>query len=64
MKVANNLFLGFWTGGRIKGFSQGQYMAAYGGLGTTDLDSIGLALNDDAGAAQAVFSFLLSYAFA
>lgn len=32
--VGNNLFLGFWTGGTIDGFSQGQYMAVYAGLGT------------------------------
>ena len=30
--VGNNLFLGFWSGQTIEGFSQGQYMAIYGGL--------------------------------
>ncbi|CAL1711021.1 unnamed protein product [Somion occarium] len=43
--VANNLFLGFWTSESIHGFSQGDYMATYGGLG----------------AGVAVFSFLLSF---
>ncbi|CAL1710985.1 unnamed protein product [Somion occarium] len=43
--VANNLFLGFWTSESIPGFSQGDYMATYGGLG----------------AGVAVFSFLLSF---
>lgn len=33
--VGNNLFLGFWTAESIDGFTQGQYMAVYGGLGTT-----------------------------
>ncbi|KAF9466008.1 multidrug resistance-associated ABC transporter [Collybia nuda] len=47
-QVGNNLFLGFWTADSIEGFTRGQYMAVYGGLG----------------AAQAVFSYLLSYAFA
>ncbi|KAH8103355.1 multidrug resistance-associated ABC transporter [Cristinia sonorae] len=42
--VANNLFLGFWTSDRISGFSQGQYMATYAGLGV----------------ASAVFSFSLN----
>ncbi|KAG5635613.1 hypothetical protein H0H81_010631 [Sphagnurus paluster] len=46
-QVGNNLFLGFWTGNTIKGFTQGKYMAVYAGLG----------------AAQALFSFLLSLAF-
>ncbi|KNZ81013.1 Multidrug resistance-associated protein 1 [Termitomyces sp. J132] len=46
-QVGNNLFLGFWTGGIIEGFSQGQYMAVYAGLGV----------------AQALFSCLLSLAF-
>ncbi|TDL26292.1 multidrug resistance-associated ABC transporter [Rickenella mellea] len=32
-QVANNLFLGYWTEGSIKGFSQGDYMAVYAGLG-------------------------------
>jgi hypothetical protein len=31
--VANNLFLGFWTSRSIEGFSQGEYMAVYAGLG-------------------------------
>ncbi|KAF5370913.1 hypothetical protein D9615_009789 [Tricholomella constricta] len=47
-QVGNNLFLGFWTGNTISGFTQGKYMAVYAGFG----------------AAQAVFSFLLSLAFA
>ncbi|KAJ3481401.1 hypothetical protein NLI96_g7684 [Meripilus lineatus] len=45
-QVANNLFLGYWTAGSIPGFSQGEYMATYAGLG----------------AAAAVFSFALSFA--
>ncbi|TFK49961.1 multidrug resistance-associated ABC transporter [Heliocybe sulcata] len=45
--VANNLFLGFWTGGSIQGFRQGQYMAVYAGLG----------------AAQAVFEFATNLSF-
>ncbi|KAG6916304.1 hypothetical protein DXG01_007461 [Tephrocybe rancida] len=45
--VGNNLFLGFWTGETIKGFTQVKYMAVYAGLG----------------AAQTLFSFLLSLAF-
>ncbi|GLB40936.1 putative ABC transporter transmembrane region [Lyophyllum shimeji] len=47
-QVGNNLFLGFWTGNTIRGFTQGKYMALYAGFG----------------AAQALFSFLLSLAFA
>ncbi|KIY72285.1 multidrug resistance-associated ABC transporter [Cylindrobasidium torrendii FP15055 ss-10] len=43
--VGNNLFLGFWTGETIPGFTQGRYIAVYAGLG----------------AAQAVFSFIFSY---
>jgi hypothetical protein len=31
--VGNNLFLGFWTSSSIHGFSQGEYMAVYAGLG-------------------------------
>jgi len=46
--VGNNLFLGFWTSGSIRGFSQANYMAVYAVLGL----------------AQAVFAFLLSYALA
>ncbi|KAG6889349.1 hypothetical protein C0992_005577 [Termitomyces sp. T32_za158] len=46
-QVGNNLFLGFWTGNIIGGFSQGQYMAVYAGLG----------------AAQALFSCLVSLSF-
>ncbi|KAG6873111.1 hypothetical protein C0995_002774 [Termitomyces sp. Mi166 len=46
-QVGNNLFLGFWTGQTIEGFSQGQYIAVYAGLG----------------AAQALFSCLVSLAF-
>ncbi|KAF9027711.1 multidrug resistance-associated ABC transporter [Hymenopellis radicata] len=44
--VANSLFLGFWTGEKIDGFTQGQYMAVYSGLG----------------AAQALFTFLFNLA--
>ncbi len=29
--VGNSLFLGFWSGGEIKGFKQGDYMAIYAG---------------------------------
>lgn len=29
--VANSLFLGFWSGGTIHGFKQGDYMAVYAG---------------------------------
>lgn len=29
--VGNSLLLGFWSGGSIEGFAQGQYMAAYAG---------------------------------
>ncbi|KAJ7591654.1 multidrug resistance-associated ABC transporter [Mycena floridula] len=47
-QVGNNLFLGFWTGLTIPGFSQGQYMAVYAGLGF----------------AQAMFSFLCSFTIA
>lgn len=46
--VGNNLFLGFWTAESIKGFSQGDYMAVYAALG----------------AAQAVFSFGVSFSMA
>ncbi|KAF8915697.1 multidrug resistance-associated ABC transporter [Mucidula mucida] len=46
--VGNNLMLGFWTADSINGFTQGQYMGVYAGLG----------------AAQAVFAFLLSFCFA
>ncbi|KAF9019789.1 multidrug resistance-associated ABC transporter [Hymenopellis radicata] len=46
--VGNNLMLGFWTANSINGFSQGQYMGVYAGLG----------------AAQAFFAFLLSFCFA
>ncbi|KAF5370935.1 hypothetical protein D9615_009781 [Tricholomella constricta] len=47
-QVGNNLFLGFWTAYSIPGFRQGDYMAVYAGLGV----------------AQAIFSFILSFAFA
>ncbi|RDB26371.1 Oligomycin resistance ATP-dependent permease YOR1 [Hypsizygus marmoreus] len=47
-QVGNSLFLGFWTAGSIPGFRQGDYMAVYAALG----------------AAQAVFSFILSATFA
>ncbi|WRT69592.1 uncharacterized protein IL334_006581 [Kwoniella shivajii] len=33
--VGNSLFLGFWSGSTIKGFSQGDYMGVYGGLGAS-----------------------------
>ena len=29
--VGNSLFLGYWSGSEIKGFSQGQYIAVYAG---------------------------------
>ncbi|KAG8997825.1 hypothetical protein FRB94_007433 [Tulasnella sp. JGI-2019a] len=44
--VATNLFLGYWSGQTISGFSQGQYMGVYAGIG----------------AAQAVLSFLAASA--
>ncbi|KAG5645383.1 hypothetical protein DXG03_006336 [Asterophora parasitica] len=47
-QVGNTLFLGFWTAGSIPGFRQGDYMAVYVGFGV----------------AQAIFSFILSFAFA
>ncbi|KAF8882127.1 P-loop containing nucleoside triphosphate hydrolase protein [Infundibulicybe gibba] len=47
-QVGNNLFLGFWTANTIPGFRQGDYMAVYAALGV----------------AQALFSFILSFAFA
>ncbi|PBK66109.1 multidrug resistance-associated ABC transporter [Armillaria solidipes] len=47
-QVGNNLFLGFWTGETIHGFTQGQYMAVYAGLGV----------------ATAVFTFLATAGFA
>ncbi|KAF9067926.1 multidrug resistance-associated ABC transporter [Rhodocollybia butyracea] len=47
-QVGNNLFLGFWTAESIPGFGQAQYIGVYAGLGI----------------AQAVFQFLLSFAFA
>jgi len=47
-QVGNNLFLGFWTGQSIHEFRQGDYMAVYAALG----------------AAQAIFSFILSFSFA
>ncbi|WWD04245.1 hypothetical protein V865_002313 [Kwoniella europaea PYCC6329] len=31
--IGNSLFLGYWTGDTIGGFSQGEYMGVYGGLG-------------------------------
>ncbi|KAF9473172.1 P-loop containing nucleoside triphosphate hydrolase protein [Pholiota conissans] len=45
--VFTTLFLGFWSGQTIHGFTQGQYMGVYGGLG----------------AALSVSTFLLTYAF-
>jgi len=33
LAVGNNLFLGLWTSSAIRGFSQGEYMAVYAGLG-------------------------------
>ncbi|KAG6916302.1 hypothetical protein DXG01_007459 [Tephrocybe rancida] len=47
-QVANNIFLGFWTVESIHGFRQADYMAVYAGIGI----------------AQAIFAFLLSFAFA
>ncbi|KAJ8457503.1 hypothetical protein ONZ45_g18288 [Pleurotus djamor] len=45
--VANNLLLGFWTSQSIHGFSQGDYMGVYAGLGV----------------ANAMFTFLLGISF-
>ncbi|KAF4607269.1 hypothetical protein EYR38_001330 [Pleurotus pulmonarius] len=45
--VGNNLFLGFWTGQTISGFTQGSYMGVYAGLGV----------------ANALFSFMLGMSF-
>ncbi|KAF9500249.1 multidrug resistance-associated ABC transporter [Pleurotus eryngii] len=45
--VGNNLFLGFWTGQTIPGFTQGSYMGVYASLGV----------------ANALFSFLLGMSF-
>ncbi|KAL0059429.1 hypothetical protein AAF712_013819 [Marasmius tenuissimus] len=47
-QVGNNLLLGFWTASKIPGFSQGQYIALYAGLG----------------AASALLQFLTSFIFA
>ena len=33
--VGNSLFLGYWSGSEIAGFSQGQYMAVYAGESTS-----------------------------
>jgi hypothetical protein len=30
--VGNTLFLGYWSGNEINGFSEGQYMAIYAGM--------------------------------
>ncbi|WVW86813.1 hypothetical protein I302_108868 [Kwoniella bestiolae CBS 10118] len=46
--IGNSLFLGYWTGSTINGFTQGQYMGVYGGLG----------------AAQALFNFATVFAIA
>ncbi|KAF8074105.1 hypothetical protein FPV67DRAFT_1666820 [Lyophyllum atratum] len=46
-QVSNNLFSRCWTSGSIHGFRQGDHMAVYTGLGV----------------AQAIFSFVLSFAF-
>nr|XP_018260210.1 uncharacterized protein I303_07127 [Kwoniella dejecticola CBS 10117]OBR82368.1 hypothetical protein I303_07127 [Kwoniella dejecticola CBS 10117] len=46
--IGNSLFLGFWTGSSIDGFSQGEYMGVYGGLG----------------AAQALFNFATVFSIA
>lgn len=46
--VGNNLLLGFWTAESIEGFSQAQYIGLYAGLGI----------------AQAIFQFLVTFAFA
>jgi ATP-binding cassette subfamily C (CFTR/MRP) protein 1 len=37
--VGNSLFLGFWSGGEIKGFKQGDYMAIYAGESLSFLSS-------------------------
>ncbi|KAL0574913.1 hypothetical protein V5O48_007057 [Marasmius crinis-equi] len=47
-EVGNNLTLGFWTSLSIKGFDNGDYMALYAGFG----------------AAQALFTYIISYAVA
>ncbi|ESK94758.1 abc transporter [Moniliophthora roreri MCA 2997] len=47
-EVGNNLFLGFWTSRSIEGFRQGDYIALYASLG----------------AAQAIFTFIVSYCVA
>ncbi|KAK1229440.1 hypothetical protein PQX77_007488 [Marasmius sp. AFHP31] len=47
-QVGNNLLLGFWTANKIPGFSQGQYIALYAGLG----------------AASALLQFVTSFIFA
>ncbi|KAK0242171.1 multidrug resistance-associated ABC transporter, partial [Armillaria nabsnona] len=43
-RVGNTVFLGFWTADGIHGFTQGQYMAVYAGIGVS----------------QAVFTFLVA----
>lgn len=35
--VGNSFLLGFWSGGSISGFAQGQYMAAYAGESAVDI---------------------------
>ncbi len=40
-QVFNSLFLGFWTGKEIKGWSNGDYMAMYAG----ELDHFGVRLS-------------------
>ncbi|KIY65429.1 multidrug resistance-associated ABC transporter [Cylindrobasidium torrendii FP15055 ss-10] len=45
--VASSIFLGYWTGRTIDGFTDGQYMGVYAGIG----------------GAQALLSFLLNFAF-
>ena len=47
LSVGNNLFLGFWTAESIHGFSEGDYIAVYTGLGV----------------AQGIFMFILSFTF-
>lgn len=32
--LGNSLFLGYWSGSQIKGFTTGQYMAVYAGMST------------------------------
>ncbi len=56
--------LGFWTADSINGFTQGQYMGVYAGLGKCCKLVLPSLLMGLLGAAQAVFAFLLSFCFA